>query len=169
MVAQVASAASMNADVKKQEAHFEAKASFDLAATTAKLASVALEEARAGQLALVSASDMVSGGALEIRGLSVTNEGDITLMGVPYDQCSGMERLRLAIIVATRSEKRLKLVCVDEGDGLDAEHLAELSRIAELMGCDVMMTSIWADPPDGADRVVLNDGCVVTEGRNNGL
>ncbi len=58
-------------------------------------------------------AELVAGANLPIKGLSVDNEGNVTINGRPVKSLSTSEQIRIALEIAKATAGQLKLICVD--------------------------------------------------------
>lgn len=86
-------------------------------------------------------------------------DGFVTFNGVPFDQASDAEKLRVSIAIAMAANPRLKVILVRDGSLLDRKSMALLGQMAEANGCQV-----WIEAVDdsGEVGVVMEDGNVVS-------
>lgn len=103
--------------------------------------------ARAGALAAAP---------VPVPGLEIAEDG-LRYRGVPFSQAAQSEQLRVAVGLAMARRPRLRVLRVQEGALLDAEHLQVLREEAERAGFQVWIEKVDSE---GAD-LVIEDGTVV--------
>lgn len=98
----------------------------------------------------------IASASLPVEGLGF-GEDCITLNGVPFDQASDAEQLRVSCAIAMASNPRLRVIRVRDGSLLDEDALALLGRMA-----DEKDMQVWIERVDSSGKVgfVLEDGHV---------
>jgi DNA repair ATPase RecN len=99
--------------------------------------------------------DTLAGARWPITGLSVT-EGAVTYRGLPLEQCSSAERIRVACAIGIAMGKDIRVLLVREGSLLDDESVAVVRSIAAAHGFQVWMERVGDEP----DAVIIEDGVV---------
>ncbi len=84
-------------------------------------------------------------------------EGQVLYNGVPFDQSSSAEQLRVSFAIAVALNPKLRIALIRDGSLLDAESLKMLSEMAEQSD-----TQVWLETVATGDDVgiVLEDGVV---------
>jgi phage shock protein A len=101
----------------------------------------------------------LSGGKLPFKGLAVTDD-DVTLDGVPFDQCAFSTRLRAGAAIAMALEPRLHVMLIREyGSLLDKDSMKLLADIAEEHGWQVWIETVG---DGGPGKVLIEDGSVAS-------
>ena len=77
-----------------------------------------------------------------IPGLTVGEDGALSLDGYDLDRLSGMKRLRFAVEIARRLNARSKLLCVDGLEVLDGEQRAAFLEMATADGYQLIATRV---------------------------
>lgn len=108
----------------------------------------ALEEARRDLQTLVES------GTYPVEGLAVTSDG-VLFMGVPLEQASSAEQLRVSMAMAMATQPDLRIVHIKEGSLLDSVNLELVSDMAVAAGFQV-----WVEVVDdqGLRGLVIEDG-----------
>jgi hypothetical protein len=84
---------------------------------------------------------------LPIEGLAI--DGDqVTVGGIPIDQLSTEEQIRITLSIARAMAKELPLVCIDGVERLDEEHFAEFTKQATSDGFQYFVTRV-GEPREG--------------------
>lgn len=93
---------------------------------------------------------------MPIEGLSFTDEG-VTYQGIPFEQCSGAERLRVSMAVAMAQNPKLRVLRITDGSLLDADNLRLVGEMAAEHDFQV-----WVERVGDGDGigVVIEDGMV---------
>jgi hypothetical protein len=103
-------------------------------------------------------ADLLAGASFPVPGLGFNDTG-VTYQGVPLEQASGAERLRVAIGVAIAASKGLADVWIRDAALLDDDSLATIEQLALEHDVRVWLELIKA-PDDGA--IVISDGMVAS-------
>lgn len=99
---------------------------------------------------------LLAGVDFPVPGLSV--DGDqVTLSGVPLEQASSAEQLRVGLAVAAALNPKLRVVLVRDGSLLDEDGLKLVAEWAERSGMQVLMERVSNGEPIG---IVIEDGQV---------
>jgi DNA repair exonuclease SbcCD ATPase subunit len=91
-----------------------------------------------------------------VEGLSFSERG-VTFGGVPFDQASSAEQLRVSVAMGLALNPKLKVVLIRDGSLLDEDSLAMVSDIAAEAGAQV-----WIEMVSTGDEVtvIIEDGMV---------
>lgn len=116
---------------------------------TAKIETIDAEKA-----ALIANAD------LPVNGLSFDEEG-VTYKGVPFDQCSSSEQLKVSTALAMRLNPKLRVIRITDGSLLDSESMDTLQKIANSEDFQVWI-EVVNDSADGPG-VLIEDGAVVNQ------
>jgi hypothetical protein len=92
-----------------------------------------------------------------VAGLGFSDVGP-TLDGVPLEQASAAQRLRLSVAIGAALNPRLKVLLVREGAYLDDDSMQLLAQLADEQGCQVWLERVGGKDP-GA--VIIEDGEVL--------
>lgn len=93
-----------------------------------------------------------------VKGLGFTADG-LTFNGLPLEQASSAERLRVSVAMAAASNPKLRVILVRDGSLLDADSLSVLGRLAEEHDLQVWLEMV-SDDGSGCG-IVIEDGQVV--------
>lgn len=109
----------------------------------------------------IEAIDTAKKAALEeakfpVAGLAFTEEG-LTLNGIPLEQASGAEQLRVSLAMGLALNPKLKVLLIRDGSLLDKKSLAMVGEMAEKAGAQVWLEMVSAEKGVG---VVIEDGMV---------
>lgn len=119
------------------KAEADAKVLTDAMATRTKAVNMAIETA-----------DM------PVDGLGIA-EGQVTYNGLPFNQASDAEQLRVSCAIAMRDNHKLKVIRVRDGSLLDSDSLAILAEMADAADYQVWIERV---DPSGAVGFVIEDG-----------
>ncbi len=109
-----------------------------------------LDKIEAQKVAFLSAA------ALPIEGLGVAPAG-ITLNGVPFDQASGAERLRVAVSLAMAAASELDDILIRDASLIDDEMMDLVGELAEKAGKRCWLERVGTRDPG---VIVIADGMV---------
>ena len=147
---QLANAENTNAQVRANQAwEAAAKETRALDGTVAKLtrAIEAVDEKKAA---------LLESAKLPVAGLSFTDDG-VTFNGLPLDQASQAEQLRVSVAIAAALNPKLRVMMVRDGSLLDDRSLRLLAKLAEEQNLQVWVERVG----HGAEcSVVMEDGAV---------
>jgi energy-coupling factor transporter ATP-binding protein EcfA2 len=94
---------------------------------------------------------------MPVEGLGF-GEGVVTFGGVPFEQASSAEQLRVSVAIAMAANPKLRVIRIQEGSLLDADNLALIAMMARERDYQV-----WIERVDttGKVGVVIEDGMVI--------
>lgn len=132
-------------------AYQEAKAQFDAAEDSANKLTAIIQDCEAEKAAATARAQM------PIEGLAF-GEGMVLFNGLPFDQASSAEQLRVATAIGMAMNPRLRILTIKDGSLLDETSLAALQVMA-----DEHDFQIWIERVDtsGKHGIVIEDGAVV--------
>lgn len=88
-----------------------------------------------------------------VKGLAFSDEG-VTFGGLPFEQSSQSEQLRISVAIGSALNPRLRAMLVRDGSRLDKESLALLREEATRSGIQVWLEQVGKD----GEGVVIEDG-----------
>lgn len=100
--------------------------------------------------------EMLESASFPVPGLGFDEDG-VTYQGVPLEQASGAERLRVSVAMAVAMNPRLRVLLVRDGSLLDDDSMALLAHLAEEHSVQLWMERV-GDRDPGA--IVIEDGVV---------
>lgn len=86
------------------------------------------------------------------------DESGVTYRGVPFEQCSSAEQLRVSMAIGMAHNPELKIMLIRDGSLLDSESLKTIYAMAEERGYQVWI-EIVSETGEGC-QVVIEDGAV---------
>jgi hypothetical protein len=132
---------------RRKEAHDAAVKNYtaDAAARTARIDAIDVEKATA-----------IANAKMPIAGLSFA-DGVVLFQGVPLDQASGAQKLRVSAAIGAALNPRLRVMLARDATNLDSKSMRLLAEFAEEKDFQ-----IWCERVDesGAVGVVIEDGHV---------
>lgn len=148
----LATAEAVNAKIRANKAHAEAMRA--LVAARAKAALIT------SQIADIDREKDKKLAALQfpVAGLSFDKAtGGVVFNGVPFEQASDAEKLRVSVAIAAALNPKLRVMLVRGGSDLDEDNLKNLARLAEEFDLQVWLERVSI----GAEcSVIIEDGAV---------
>lgn len=121
----------------------------DISAITLRMAAREAEKANA-----------IAAAPMPVPGLSF-GDGDVVFNGLPYDQASSAERLRISMAIAMAGNPKLRVIRIKDGSLLDEKSLALVAEEAERRDYQVWMERVGTH---GEVGIVMEDGEVKSNG-----
>lgn len=106
---------------------------------------------------------LVAGADLPLDGLAITEEGQLTYRGIPLEQCSTSEQLRVGAAIGMAMDPDIRVLQVRDGSLLDTESLAELGDLADRYDTQVWVEVVAGpgdDPDLGVPTFIIEEGTV---------
>lgn len=127
----------------------------------------ALEALRAKSAALTEAiqacdterAERIAKAAIPVPGLGFDAEGFLTLNGVPFDQASSAERMRVSVAMGMAANPKLRVLLIRDGSLLDEDSLRLVGELAAEHDAQVWIERVEDDDHVG---VVIEDGQVAS-------
>lgn len=109
-------------------------------------------EQRRGEMA-----ERISAAKMPIDGLALDENLSVVYDGLPFEQASGAEQLKVSVAIAMAMHPKLRVLRIKDGSLLDESNLAMLEEMAELQDFQ-----IWIERVDTSGRVgiVMEEGAV---------
>ncbi len=121
-----------------------------------------LDEAKSGWKTLtdkIDAADEKKRGALADADLPIDGlelgEDDVLYDGIPFDQASSAEQLRVSLAMAMAANPKLQVIRISDGSLLDDDNMALIAEMAGAEGYQVWIERVGTD---GNVGVVIEDG-----------
>jgi len=92
-----------------------------------------------------------------IEGLAL-EEGSVLYNGLPFDQASQAEQLRVSVAMGLALNPTLKLLLIRDGSLLDGSNVEAIAKMAQEAGAQILMERVEVD---AQTSVVISDGMVV--------
>jgi energy-coupling factor transporter ATP-binding protein EcfA2 len=92
-----------------------------------------------------------------VDGLGFDAQGIVTFGGLPFDQASAAEQLRVSVAIGLALNPKLRILLIRDGSLLDEDSLRELSEMADREGAQLWIERV----EDGGATVIIEDGSVV--------
>ena len=101
---------------------------------------------------------IIAAASFPVPGLSFSETGGVLLGGLPLEQASSAEQLRVSVAIGLASNPKLKVLLVRDGSLLDDSSLAMIAQLAAESGGQLWVERVG----HGAEcSVVIEDGSVV--------
>lgn len=102
---------------------------------------------------------VIAEAAMPVPGLSF-GQGEILFNGLPFNQASDAEQLRISIAIAMASNPKLRVLRIRDGSLLDEKSLANVAAMADLNDYQIWIERVETS---GKVGVVMEDGAVVAQ------
>lgn len=115
-------------------------------------------ESKTARLRKIEATknEMISNAKFPVEGVAFSDTG-ILVHGIPFEQASSAEQLRIAVAMGLSSNPDLRVVLIRDGSLLDESSLSAVADMAKEYDADVWMERVG----DGAEvSIVIQDGKV---------
>lgn len=101
-------------------------------------------------------TEAIADASMPVPGLSF-GDGEVLFDGLPLDQASQAEKIRVSVAIAMAANPKLRVLCIRDGSLLDRESLRLLSEMIESQDyqCWLEVTD-----DDGKTGVVIEDGAI---------
>jgi predicted ATP-binding protein involved in virulence len=141
-----------NASIRDAERYRETREELKAAESEHGQLDIRVKEAQQAKAAALASAQ------LPIEGLSFDESG-VLYNGVPFEQASAAERIRVSVAIATAMNPELKVICVKDGSLLDEQSRADLIRLAEEFGVQLFLELVGNT---GAETLVFEDGVIAS-------
>jgi hypothetical protein len=95
-----------------------------------------------------------------ISGLSFDTAGGVTLDGLPFEQASSAEQLRVSVAIGIALNPKLRVLLIRDGSLLDPDAMKLLAEMADKAGAQVWIERVGTD---SMTSVVIEDGAVIEQ------
>ncbi|MDB4874423.1 MAG: hypothetical protein JWM41_869 [Gemmatimonadetes bacterium] len=102
-------------------------------------------------------ADAIAAANMPVSGLSF-GDGEVLFNGVPFEQASSAEQIKVSCALAMAANPKLKIVLIKDGSLLDEASLLTVAQMAEEKGYQVWIEKVATD---GKVGVLLEDGGVI--------
>lgn len=98
----------------------------------------------------------IAAAAMPVAGLSF-GDGEVLYNGLPFDQASSAEQLRVSVAIAMAANPKLRVMRIKDGSLLDESGLRTIAEMA-----DAQDFQVWIEQVDTTGRVgiVMEDGAI---------
>lgn len=94
-----------------------------------------------------------------VPGLGIAEDGDVLFNGIPLQQASSAEQLRVSVAIGLALNPSLKILLLRNGNVLDQDSLAAVAQQAEAADAQVWVEWVTTDAKDVS--VMIEDGSTV--------
>jgi DNA repair exonuclease SbcCD ATPase subunit len=101
--------------------------------------------------------ELVTNAAYPIEGLTFSEDGQVLFGGIPFDQCSQAEQLRVSIAIGMALNPKLRVLLIRDGSLMDDRTLAMVAKMAEEKGFQLWIEKVGEDE---SCSVIIEDGAV---------
>jgi predicted ABC-type transport system involved in lysophospholipase L1 biosynthesis ATPase subunit len=102
--------------------------------------------------------DGIKNATMPVAGLGF-GDGEVTYNGIPFEQASSAEQLRVSMAIAMAANPKLRVIRIVDGSLLDEDSLAAISEMAKADDFQVWIEQVSSS---GTVGVVIDDGAVVS-------
>lgn len=102
--------------------------------------------------------DAIASAAMPVEGLGF-GDGHVTYNGIPFDQASSAEQLRVSMSIAMAANPKLRVIRITDGSLLDEDSLAAIGEMAKAEDFQVWIETVSSS---GKVGVVIDDGAVAS-------
>jgi len=106
----------------------------------------------------------IANAAIPVPGLGF-GDGVVTFNGIPFDQASSAEQLRVSMAIAMAANPKLRVIRIVDGSLLDEDSLAAIGEMAKADDFQVWIETVSSS---GKVGVVIDDGAVASTPESRG-
>lgn len=150
--AQIATAEQTNQKVRENAAHIQASERLTAAKVQAEALTLRLEEIEQAKLKRISEAQY------PVPGLSIALDGTVLMNGIPFEQASGAEQIRVSAAIGLAMNPKLPLLLIRDGSLLDDNSMRMLAEFAEQHNAQILIERVGNGDPMA---VVIEDGEIV--------
>lgn len=96
-----------------------------------------------------------------VEGLSLSDTKEVLFNGIPFDQASTAEQLKVSVAMGLAMNPKLRVLLIRQGNDLDADNLKLLGEMADKEGAQIWLERV----SEGDATVVIEDGMVADRNR----
>jgi energy-coupling factor transporter ATP-binding protein EcfA2 len=148
IVAQIGQVSDINAKVRANQSWRELAHDLDKKRAEADRYTARIEEIDAAKAEAIAAAKM------PVAGLGFGEDG-VTYQGLPLQQASGAEQLRVSVAIACTMNPQLRVILIRDASLLDQDSLRMVAEMAAQHGTQVWLERVETDE---ATTVVIEDG-----------
>jgi DNA repair exonuclease SbcCD ATPase subunit len=101
--------------------------------------------------------EAVAKASFPVEGLGFDADGIVTFNGLPFDQASAAEQLRVSVAIGIALNPKLRVLLIRDGSLLDEESLGLLGEMADQHDAQLWIERV----EDGGATVIIEDGSVL--------
>lgn len=150
------SASEINAIVEQADARKEFENEYTRLLNESKSLTQSIENVDAAK------QEMLNSVKMPIEGLSINDERELEINGIPLKQASRSEQLQVAIAIGMSQNPELRVMRVEDASVLDDESMQALTTAAQENDYQ-----LWMEIVDGSGEIgiCIEDGEIINEGR----
>jgi DNA repair exonuclease SbcCD ATPase subunit len=107
-----------------------------------------------------SKRDKIASTQFPVEGLSLSDTKEVLYNGIPFDQASTAEQLRISVAMGMAMNPKLRVLLIRQGNDLDAKNLALLAKMAEESDFQIWLEKV---DPVGDTSIIIEDGTVKSQ------
>jgi hypothetical protein len=96
-----------------------------------------------------------------IQGLGFSSLGTVTFNGIPFEQLSTAQRLKISAAIGFALNPKLRVMLIRDGSVMDENTLAELIKVAEAHDTQLWIERVGKTLDGELPGVIIEDGTVV--------
>src|SRR5438105_246147 len=96
-----------------------------------------------------------------VAGLMFDTAGGVTLDGIPFEQCSAAEQLKVSVAVGLALNPKLRILLIRDGSLLDGDSMKTILKMAADADAQVWIERVGTDK---STSVVIEDGAIAGNG-----
>lgn len=151
----ITNAESINSEVRKKKNHQELRKQYnELDSQSEKLTQI-ISEIDAKK------NEMTANAPFPIAGLGFCDTG-VTLNGLPFDQCSSAEKLKISVAMGIALNPKLKIMQIRDGSLLDENSLKIIDEMANTSGMQIWIEMVGERKECS---VIISDGYLKSDER----
>jgi len=147
--ARLYSVEAVNAAVRSNRARAQVVADYKVKSGEAEKLTALIEKLDAEKRA------KINGAKYPIDGLAFDTAGGVTLNGIPFEQCSSAEQLRVSVAIGLALNPKLRVLLIRDGSLLDSDSLKIVAEMAQKADAQVWMERVGEDD---STSVVIEEG-----------
>ena len=141
----------MNAKVRANKARSEVVSEYKTKSDEADKLTTALETMDRKK------REKINSATYPIPGLAFDTAGGVALNGIPFEQCSSAEQLRVSVAIGIALNPSLRVLLVRDGSLLDADSMRVLGEMADKNDAQVWIERVGTE---GDVSVIIEDGMI---------
>lgn len=111
-------------------------------------------------------ANAIAAAKMPIPGLGIGPDGVVTLNGIPLEQASAAERLRVSVAIGLAMNPRLRVLLIRDASLLDRESMRQVAEMAKAAGAQLWVERVEVDDQT---TVLIEDGSASTVPHENKL
>ncbi len=100
-------------------------------------------------------AQVIAAAAMPVPGLGFSPDGGVTLDGIPLEQASGAERIRVSVAIGLAMNPRLRVLLIRDASLLDSHSMRLVAAMAQASGSQLWLERVDVDQDT---TVLIEDG-----------